>query len=245
VTAPVASRQPPTRPPSLVARIVSLPFQILGVLVGSLMLAILVEWGGMLVVWPELGPRHAQAMLDYELDQLSVHFRRSLLVNEPAQTARRFVDDVIDWMADTGLPRRAAPAGGPDAHRDNPHDLRYYLSRVYIGSERYLTAAGYTALVVAVRALVLLLTLPLFVMAAFVGLIDGLVRRDVRRFAAGRESGFVYHRARASILPLLVLPWTLYLSLPVSVHPLTILLPCAALLGIAVGIAGSSFKKYL
>jgi len=87
--------------------------------------------------------------------------------------------------------------------------------------------------------------LPLFLMAAFVGLVDGLVRRDIRRFGAGRESGFIYHRARASLMPLAVLPWVTYLALPVSVHPLLILLPSAALLGIAVDIASASFKKYL
>ena len=87
--------------------------------------------------------------------------------------------------------------------------------------------------------------MPLFLMAAFVGLVDGLVRRDVRRFGAGRESGFVYHRARASLMPLVVLPWVTYLALPVSVHPLLILLPSAVMLGVAVCIVAATFKKYL
>ena len=95
------------------------------------------------------------------------------------------------------------------------------------------------------RLLVLCLTLPLFLMAAFVGLVDGPVRRDIRRFGAGRESGFIYHRARASLIPLAVLPWVTYLALPVSVHPLLILLPSAVLLGVAVCIAAATFKKYL
>jgi integrating conjugative element membrane protein (TIGR03747 family) len=87
--------------------------------------------------------------------------------------------------------------------------------------------------------------LPLILTAAFVGLIDGLVRRDVRRFGAGRESGFIYHRAKASLMPLAVLPWITYLALPISVHPLLILLPSAALLGLAVSLTAGSFKKYL
>jgi integrating conjugative element membrane protein (TIGR03747 family) len=98
---------------------------------------------------------------------------------------------------------------------------------VYVNVESYLIAAAYTTLVFLVRLLVLCLTLPLFLMAAFVGLVDGLVRRDIRRFGAGRESGFIYHRARASLIPLAVLPWVTYLALPVSVNPLLILLPSA------------------
>lgn len=91
----------------------------------------------------------------------------------------------------------------------------------------------------------MLLTLPLFLLAAFVGLVDGLVRRDIRKFGAGRESGFVYHRAKAALMPLAVLPWVTYLALPVSLHPLMILLPAAFLLGLAVNIAAASFKKYI
>lgn len=108
-----------------------------------------------------------------------------------------------------------------------------------------LIAAAYTILVFLVRLGVLCLTLPLFVMAAFVGLVAGLVRRDVRRFGAGRESGFVYHRAKASLMPLAVLPWATYLAMPISLSPLLVLLPAAALLGLAMDIAAGSFKKYL
>ena len=89
-------------------------------------------------------------------------------------------------------------------------DFRYYLGQVYVHVENYLIASAYTVLVFLVRLLVLVLILPLFLMAAFVGLVDGLVRRDVRGFGAGRESGFVYHRARASLMPLAVLPWVTY-----------------------------------
>ncbi|CDL13820.1 putative membrane protein [Klebsiella pneumoniae IS46] len=41
--------------------------------------------------------------------------------------------------------------------------------------------------------------LPQFVLTIVIGLIDGLVRRDLRRFGAGHESGFVYHHARRMI----------------------------------------------
>ena len=43
-------------------------------------------------------------------------------------------------------------------------------------------------------------------MAAFTGLVDGLVRRDLRKFGAGRESSYLYHKARGSIIPLAIVP---------------------------------------
>jgi integrating conjugative element membrane protein (TIGR03747 family) len=145
---------------------------------------------------------------------------------------------VLERMSQTAE-RARAPSHG------QTRNFRYYISQVYVWAESYLIAAAFTTLTFLVRLLVLVLTLPLILTAAFVGLIDGLVRRDVRRFGAGRESGFIYHRAKASLMPLAVLPWVTYLALPISVHPLVILLPSAALLGLAVSLTAGSFKKYL
>ncbi len=42
-----------------------------------------------------------------------------------------------------------------------------------------------------------------------------------------------------------VLPWAIRLAMPVSVHPLLILLPSTVLLVVAMGIAAATVKKYL
>ena len=245
--AATAERQQ-ARQRGLVASVVTLPWRLFGVLVASLLLSIVIECVGMHLFWPDQGWRHAQGMLDYELNQFSTHFTRSAVVQEPGRTARWLVEGTYEWVfVKTGLldwtrdasAQASAPSRG--AHRD----FRHYLAHVYLWTERYLIAAGFTVLTFIVRLLVLVLTLPLFLLAAFVGLIDGLVRRDIRKFGAGRESGFVYHRAKAALMPLAMLPWVTYLALPVSLHPLVILLPSAAMLGVATNIAASSFKKYL
>ena len=231
-----------------VASVVTLPWRLFGVLVASLLLSIVIECVGMHLFWPDQGWRHAQGMLDYELNQLSTHFTRSAVVQEPGRTARWLVEGTYEWVfVKTGLLdwMRDASAQASAPSRGAHQDFRYYLAQVYLWTERYLIAAGFTVLTFIVRLLILVLTLPLFLLAAFVGLVDGLVRRDIRRFGAGRESGFIYHRARVSLIPLAVLPWVTYLALPVSVNPLLILLPGAALLGVAVCIAAATFKKYL
>ena len=245
--AAVGQRQQ-AREQGFIATLITLPFRIFGVLCGSLLLCILIECVGIHFFWPEQRWHHAQAMLNYELDQLSSNFTRSALVQEPGRTAHRWVErayeglfvntGLLDWVRETSAHARA------DGN-SSLKDFRYYLGQIYLHLEDYALASIYTLLTFLVRLLVLCLTLPLFLMTAFVGLIDGLVRRDVRRFGAGRESGFVYHRARASLMPLAVFPWFVYLALPVSVSPLVILLPSAVLLGVATDIASGSFKKYL
>jgi integrating conjugative element membrane protein (TIGR03747 family) len=230
---------------SLVASLVLLPFHLFGVLCGSLLLSIVIECIGLHFFWPEQGWHHAQDMLHYERGQFSENFTQSVLVLAPGQTARALVEHAQEWMfVKSGLAawmRETAAQAGSGGR----HDFRYYLGQAFLHAETYLIASAYTALIFLVRLLVLTLSLPLFLMAAFVGLVDGLVRRDVRRFGAGRESGFVYHRARASLLPLTMSPWVTYLALPVSVPPLLILLPGAAFLGIAVCISAATFKKYI
>lgn len=232
----------------LIAGIVTLPFRLFGVLCGSLLLSILIECVGMHFFWPDQGWHHSRDMLNYELGQLSGHFTRSAVVQEPGRTAHRLVEQSYEWIfVKTGLIdwMREATAQASAPSQSTNRDFRYYISKFYVWVESYLIAAAFTTLTFIVRLLVLVLTLPLFVMAAFVGFVDGLVRRDIRKFGAGRESGFIYHRAKATLMPLAVLPWVIYLTLPISVHPLLILLPSAVLLGLAMDITAGSFKKYL
>ncbi|UQP97350.1 TIGR03747 family integrating conjugative element membrane protein [Xanthomonas arboricola pv. juglandis] len=244
----VAAQRQQDRQQGLIAGIVTLPLRFFGVLCGSLLLCIVSECVGMYFFWPDEGWHHAQRMLSHELEQVSSTFTQSMLVQEPGRTANLLIERAYEWVfVKSGLldwMRESSSQASAGSHRPTK-DFRYYIGLVYVSVESYLIAAAYTTLVFLVRLLVLCLTLPLFLMAAFVGLVDGLVRRDIRRFGAGRESGFIYHRARASLMPLAVLPWVSYLAMPVSVNPLLILLPSAALLGVAVCIAAATFKKYL
>lgn len=228
----------------------SAPFHFLGVMFGSLLAAILVEWLCLYFFWPEAGWRHAQQMFEHELGWLSQDMLNSIVIKEPGRTATWLAHSVYDWlMIKTGL-QDTLNALTQYARNASPHqianfDLRYEIGRVMIKLQDYGLAALYTVLTFCVRIVILTLTIPLFVLAGFTGLVDGLVRRDLRKFGSGRESSYLYHKARATIVPLTVVPWTVYLALPVSVSPLLILGPCAVMLGVAVYVTVSSFKKYL
>ncbi|MCV5245855.1 DUF4400 domain-containing protein, partial [Escherichia coli] len=78
----------------------------------------------------------------------------------------------------------------------------------------YLLATVYVTLVFLIRVTILVLSVPLFVMVAAIGIVDGLVRRDLRRYGAAYESSFIYHHAKRWIKPATCLPCVIYLSMP-------------------------------
>ncbi|WP_248746220.1 TIGR03747 family integrating conjugative element membrane protein [Pseudomonas sp. MWU12-2037] len=241
-----AAQQQQARQQGLLTGVITLPLRFIGVLLGSLMLCLLIELVGLHLFWPEQGWRHAQGMMNFELQQLSTHFTRSVVVAESGRSAYQLVmwlhqnllldSGLLDWLKQMNVQAQSA---------DTTEGFNASVAQVVVYLERYVLAAFYVTATFLLRLLVLIMTLPLFALTALTGLVDGLVRRDLRRFGAGRESGFLYHRARATILPLAVLPWVVYLTLPVSVHPLWILLPAALMLGVVMDVTAGSFKKHL
>lgn len=240
-TAPTSP--PPTqRRPGLVFGMLELCLRLLGLLFASLIFSIVLEFVGMLWFWPEQGWHHSHAMWLNELGWLSNHFKNSLLVHEPAQATAKVLEHLNDWAvvrsgwatSDTKLKLLSREAS-----------MQGQFAQVYVVMQDYLLAALFTVFTFVVRLAVLTLATPLFLLAVITGAVDGLMHRDLRKFGADRESSFVYHRAKRTLLPLMVSPWLIYLSLPWSFNPIWIFLPCATLLGCMMAITTATFKKYL
>lgn len=133
-------------------------------------------------------------------------------------------------------PRRSRQRLYPDAKRRR--------GPLLVKLREYLLATVYVTLVFLIRVTILVLSVPLFVMVAAIGIVDGTVRRDLRRYGAAYESSFIYHHAKRWIKPATCLPCVIYLSMPFAVYPNILLLP-AALLGLVISLTTGAFKKYL
>ena len=210
----------------------------------SLVFSILIEWAGMVLWWPDEGLNHSRNMLEAEIGYLQADFGRSLVSSDPARFTKDVADrayyllfevtrvaDVIAWVA--------APT------RVNEEGLRVRLHGLFRPVAEYVFAAMQVTQVFSVRLAILALATPVFLLFSAVALVDGLVKRDLRRWGGGRESSFVYHWAKRSALPLLVLTWVVYLALPFSLHPSFVVLPFAGLFALSVAVTASTFKKYL
>lgn len=241
---PTPQTSPPPAPPrpGLIFGTVELCLRLLGLLFTSLLFSVVLEFVGLLWFWPEQGWHHSHAMWLSELGWLSGHFKNSLLVQEPAQATAKVLQHLNEWVvvrsgwvqSDAQLKLLSREA-----------TLQGQFAQAYVVLQDYLLAALFTVFTFVVRLAVLTLATLLFLLAVITGAVDGLMRRDLRKFGADRESSFVYHRAKRTLLPLMVSPWVIYLSLPWSLNPNWVLLPCATLLGCMVAITAATFKKYL
>ncbi|WP_434701834.1 TIGR03747 family integrating conjugative element membrane protein [Pseudomonas sp. D1-36] len=232
----------PIQRPGLVISAISVVLRIIGLVIASLLFSILIEFAGLLLFWSDQGWRHSQAMLTSELGWLSEHFKASLIIQQPGQTIVQWLDVLNQWLlVRTGLADFAQQA----RVSNQGSGFRSWINQLYLSIEDFALAAVYVTFTFVVRLTILVLSIPLFLLASFTGFVDGLMRRDLRKFGAGRESSFVYHRAKRAVIPLLLVPWIMYLSLPFSLNPMTVFLPCAMMLGITTAITAATFKKYI
>lgn len=232
----------PSQRPGLIISVIGLVLRIMGMLITSLLFSILIEWAGLLFFWGDQGWRHSQVMLINELGWLSEHFKSSLILQQPGHMIARLVDLLNQWLlVKTGFSDFARQAREPS----QGNGFWHLSNQIYVSIEDFVLAAVYVTFNFVVRLTILVLVTPLFLLSIFTGFVDGLMRRDLRKFGAGRESSFVYHRVKRTVLPLLIVPWIIYLSLPFSLNPMAIFFPCAVILGIATAITAATFKKYL
>lgn len=210
----------------------------------SLLFSIVVEWAGMNLWWPEQGLDHSRAMLAKEISYLDTDFRRSIVTSDPARFAKDVADGIYHYLFEVtriiAFIRWVSPPS-----RTEETGLRPTLHKIYRPIAVYTIAAMQVTQVFSVRLAMLMLATPVFLLFSLMALVDGLVRRDLRRWGGGRESSFVYHYAKKAAIPLVVLTWVVYLSLPFSLHPTFVILPFATLFALAVAVTASTFKKYL
>ena len=232
----------PIQRPGLIVSAISLVLHIIGLLIASLLFSILIEFAGLMLFWGDQGWRHSQAMLTNELGWLSDHFKSSLIIQQPGQTIVQVLDFLNQWLlVKTGFADFAQQA------RVSSQGNGFWsgINQLYVSIEDFVLAAVYVTFTFVVRLFILVLATPLFLLATLTGFVDGLMRRDLRKFGAGRESSFVYHRAKRAVMPLLVVPWIIYLSLPITLNPMAVFIPCAVLLGAVMTITATTFKKYI
>ena len=210
----------------------------------SLLFSIVVECLGMVIWWPEAGLEHSRQMLSKEIQYLDRDFRQSILSSDPGRFARKIAERSHYFLFElTGVVRLTEWLSRPVT--TNETGIRLKLRQLYMPVAVFVMAAMQIVQVFSVRLAILCLATPIFVLFSLIGLVDGLVQRDLRRWGGGRESSYLYHYAKKSVWIFVLTAWVSYLALPFSLHPVFIVLPFAIMFAISISVTASTFKKYL
>ena len=216
----------------------------LGIVIGlllSLLLSIIIEWVGLAWFWQEEGVNHAksvlvadQALLNTQLVKQSSRIKQELITKTTLAT---------DWIAkqigpDTSL--NSILNTSSNKRRGLGSYIHRFMHRYY----PYIEVINYVTQTFIIRLILIIFSLPVFLIAWWVGFVDGLVERELRRWGGGRESSNVFNLARRSVMPTFYTACVIYLSLPFSINPSIVILPFALMLCLTMRITMARLKKY-
>ncbi|MDD5395546.1 MAG: DUF4400 domain-containing protein [Thiothrix sp.] len=120
-----------------------------------------------------------------------------------------------------------------------------YMHSFVVGNWAFLQTAHIGILLFAQRLAVLALSAPLFGVVLLAAATDGFLSWYKRRTSVGRESGFIYHRAKHGFNHTLLAVWVLYLLPPIVIDPRWVIPPALLLTALAARLAVGYFKKYI
>lgn len=216
---------------TLLNSILGFVFKTLLLLIVSLLLSITVEYLGMFFEYWDASSRHSEEMLKDEFNYANHDIKRA--VSEGV---------ILGWSGYVAYHLSIFSSYSFEL-------ITYFISILPLdfGSDivEFVQAAENITIVFILRLFLVVFSFPLFLMVFIWAFVDGLVERDLRRFGAGRESSTIFDGVRRMVFPCLALPFIVYLSFPVSINPLFIIIPSALVQAVLYRMLFAKYKKYL
>ncbi len=192
------------------------------------------------VLWPyPNGPRGVAALKANLATEVKLIGR---LADAQSWAIIRFLTDRLYQVSFvwTGLDAFMGRATDPTPLSPLNETMRSFV----LGNWVFLETAATGLQLFALRLGVLVLAAPLFLITGIAATADGLITWYLRRTGAGRESGFVYHRAKRGFAISMLALWLMYLVPPVPIDPRWIVPPFLLIFGVAIRVTVAYFKKY-
>ncbi|HBS5891137.1 TPA: DUF4400 domain-containing protein [Klebsiella aerogenes] len=220
-------RPPPSRPPQgPVGWLLSLAGRLIGLVIGALVLRVVLELAGLYFWWPQEGTVHAYRMIMRELGELA----QELHIHSPERNTYTLLDytsikflHIERWMYN--LSRQ-------DKLVFSQNEVAQMITDVLV----------YVLISFMIRIFRLILNIPLILLFIVLGLIEGFVLRDLRRFGAGYESGFMFYWAvkiaEESLLKIIFC----YLVLNIAIN---LFITLAIFASFIVLVKSARFKKFI
>lgn len=250
--------RPPVRPATRgpVTLLLELALGLLCVSLFSWFVGVLIEIIGSYTLWKDEGEAHAQRIVQQDLAYIAAA-SRSLLVGDTVAWSQKLLQAVERPYRRLGVIRWYLRHHGDQAQLEDrsrggtgARMLQRGLGNASVSLSRRLSQWALISMFVAqdvlLRMSVALFALPAFALACLLGLVDGLARRDLRRWSGGRESSFVYHHAKRYTAWALTGGFGLYLAWPFGgFNPAYMVLVFTVLVAASLSTTVAAFKKYV
>ncbi len=216
----------------------------------SWLVAVLIEMVGSYTLWRDKGVMHGRDLVIEDLGYIRAA-PSSLLVQDTVAFSEALVAFVTVPFTALGVidyhQRVQRESVGPsDAGKTKNATLMRVSRTANMFFANVGLAAMYCAQDIVLRLAIVIFSIPAFVLACLLGAVDGLVRRDLRKWGGGRESSFIYHNAKATTYLALGGGFSLYLAWPFGgFNPAYMVLVFTFLVAWFLSLTLSSFKKYL
>lgn len=249
-----APPKPRTRGPVDLA--FSTVFGLLGLTLSAWFIGCLIEIGGGYTLWKGQGIRHAQAIVQQDLQYIAAA-PRSLLVSDTVAFSTQLAKwvrwpyerfGVLRWYQQLRSVKPHNPSQAQQVAAKGGAQLQglHTASRnLLLVLSEWMVVSMFVAQDVVLRLSIAAFAMPAFALACLLGVIDGLVRRDIRRWTGGRESSFVYHHAKRYTSWALTGGFGLYLTWPFGgFNPAYMVMVFTVLVAASLSTTVASFKKY-
>jgi integrating conjugative element membrane protein (TIGR03747 family) len=218
-------------------------FSLIGWLILSVLLALLIAMLLLFFLGKEVG-------LTYLLHLWQVHCQWTIDRLNETNAHQQLVLSWLVWLqvGVTDLREKLNTIAIEDSiHANNIMFISFFkfVKSAFSFVGAYLQSLIIMLAVILMRLLDVGLFFPLFALFSVMGLLDGLIQRDLRRFHGLRESAFRYHFARRALMPCLKWGLLLYIAFPLEIYPDYFLLPVAVLFSVCVASSAKQFKKYV
>lgn len=252
-----SSPPPKPRTKGPIELVFSAAFGLLGVTISAWVVGCLIEITGSYLLWQNQGVRHAQSIVLQDLNYIAAA-PRSLLVRDTVAFSQQVATwvrwpyerlGVLRWYQKTHSAQPQAQATPVAPAQNAANAAMRGIGRATKDFQRvateWLVMSMFVAQDVVLRLCIAAFALPAFALACLLGVIDGLVRRDIRRWIGGRESSFVYHHAKRYTAWALSGGFGLYLTWPFGgFNPAYMVLIFTVLVAATLSTTVGSFKKY-
>ncbi len=205
-----------------------------GMVLATLFFSVLIELIFITFVYPELGAKHAIEVYLKEQSWIEADYSKGIdllggvspytILGVLSEWINNHVLGALSWLGDE--PHYGMQNGS-------------YLTLI----DDYMIGAGIVVCITFYRACILLLSMPVYGLAVFIGVSYGITRRDIRKYNIGRESNRRHYLAKRMILPSLYIPWLIYLSTPYAIHPAYVVVPTALVTFLAIRFSLEYFEK--